>query len=76
MEERKIGLHYNVFQSLKEQIEAQNYKCKNIQLYDDLKTSILKLYLHNILTESMKNDAIKRLHKQIVSDIRKENSEV
>jgi hypothetical protein len=76
MEERKIELHYNVFKSLKEQIEEQDCKCKNIELYDDFKTSIFTLYLHNILTESMKNDAIKRLHKQIVSDIRKENSEV
>ena len=28
-----IEIHYNFFETIKEQLKKQNYKCKNINLY-------------------------------------------
>ena len=64
-----IEIHYNFFETIKEQLKKQNYKCKNINLYDKAKDSIIYLYVHNILTDSEKEKCINKLHKQILKDI-------
>lgn len=73
MDDRKITLHYNIFDTLEEQLISQNYKCFNIKEYDETKDNILKLWFGNYLTDSEKDKCLNRLHKKIVADIRKEN---
>ena len=67
--EKRIELHYNVFETLQEQIEKQKYKCKDIEIYDKAKDSILYLYIHSIITENEKDKLIKKLHKEIIKNI-------
>ena len=68
----EIELHYNVFETLQEQIEKQKYKCNDIEIYDKAKDSILLLYIHGIITDSEKDKFINKLHKEIIKDIREE----
>lgn len=73
MNDRKITLHYNIFDTLEEQLISQNYKCSKIKEYDETKDNILKLWFGNYLTDTEKDKCLNRLHKKIVTDIRKEN---
>ena len=66
---KEIVMHYNAFETIKEQIEKQGLKLKDIEHYEQEKFCIIYLYLHNILTESEKDKCIKRLHKEIVKKV-------
>lgn len=74
-EKRMIEIHYNAFDSIKLQIAKQKYKCKDVELFDKLKDSIIFLYVHNILTDDEENKCFNKLQKQIVKSIRKENKQ-
>ena len=69
---QEIELHYNVFETLQEQIEKQKYKCNDVEIYDKAKDSILFLYIHGIITDSEKDKFINKLHKEIIKNIREE----
>ena len=66
----EITIHYNAFQTIKEQI-PEGYEVKDIDYLEDLKTCILKLYINGILTESQESSALKRLHKQVMKNLRR-----
>ena len=75
MEEDKriIEIHYNVFETLEEQLKAQNYKGSDLETFEITKNNILYLWFNNILTNNEKDKCINKLHKQIITKIRKEN---
>lgn len=66
----EITIHYNAFQTIKEQI-PEGYEVKGIDYLEDLKVCILKLYVNDILTESQENNVLKRLHKQVMKNLRR-----
>ncbi len=67
-----IEIHYNAFQTIKEQIPKE-YEVKDIELLEELKDDIIMLYVYNILTEKPKDDAIKRLHKQVIKNLKRKD---
>lgn len=67
-----IGIHYNAFQTIKEQI-PEGYEVKDIDYLEDLKLCILKLYINGILTESQEDSALKRLHKQVMKKLKRKD---
>ena len=69
----EIEIHYNAFQTLAEQLK--DYEVKDIENLDNLKYYVFYLYLHDILTESQKDTAIKRLHKQVIKSIKGKKAE-
>lgn len=73
--ERMIEIHYNAFETLEEQLKAQNYKCSDLETFEITKNDILYLWFHNILTDGEKDKCINKLHKQIITRIRKENKD-
>lgn len=73
--ERMIEIHYNAFETLEEQLKAQNYKCSDLEIFEQAKNNILYLWIYNILTDSEKDRCIHKLHKQIIKRIREENNE-
>lgn len=73
--ERMIEIHYNAFETLEEQLKAQNYKCSDLEIFETAKNDILYLWFHNILTDGEKDKCINKLHKQIITRIRKENKD-
>lgn len=66
---KQISIHYNVFQTIGEQI-SNEYEVQEIELLEKLKEDIFMLYIHDILTESQKDTAIQRLNKKVVKNIR------
>lgn len=67
-----IEIHYNAFQSIKEQIK--DYKCKDIEIFEKARIYIFYLYIQGFITDSEKNKACNRLHKKIINAIIKENN--
>lgn len=65
-----LEIHYNAFQTIKEQI-PEGYEVKDIDYLEDLKVCILKLYINDILTESQEDKALRRLHKQVMKNLRR-----
>lgn len=66
---KAISIHYNVFQTIGEQI-SNEYEVQEIELLEKLKEDIFMLYIHDILTESQKDTAIQRLNKKVIKNIR------
>lgn len=67
----KIGIDYNVFETIEEQLKVQGYKCKDIQIYEKAKDSILYLWFHDFLTDVECDKSINKLHKKILKNIEK-----
>lgn len=63
-----MEINYSAFTTLKEQLE--DYEVLNLDLLEKLKTQIISLYLHNILTERQKDIAFNKLHKQVMENIK------
>ena len=66
---KAIELHYNAFESLELQIVRQGCQCKNIDIYEKAKDDILYLYVQGFLSESEKDRAFNRLHKEIIKEL-------
>jgi len=69
MEGKTIEIHYNAFETIEEQLKKQNYKCEEIDIFEQAKTSILYLYIQGFLTENEKDKSFNRLHKKIVKNL-------
>lgn len=67
----KIEIHYNAFETIEEQLKEQGFLCKDIELYEKAKDSILYLWFHSFLTDKEHDKAIDKLHKQIIKNIKK-----
>lgn len=67
-DKKQLGIHYNCFQSIKEQLDEQNMECKDIEQMEKLKDYIMYLYVHSIITEKEQDNACKRLHKLITKN--------
>lgn len=65
---KELGIHYNCFQTIKEQLDEQNMKCKDIEHMEKIKDNIMYLYVHSIITEKEKDNACNRLHKLITKN--------
>lgn len=66
---RTLELHYNVFMTIKAQLDEQGFTLKDIDLYEECKDDIIRLKFHGLLTECEKEKAIKRLHKKIANNV-------
>lgn len=66
---RTITIDYSVFKTIKEQI-PQNIELENIEMFEKLKNDIIGLYIHGILTESQKMNALFKLNKLIHKNIK------
>ena len=67
----KIEMHYNAFETIQEQLKEQGYLCKDIEIYEKAKDSMLFLWFHNFLTDGEHDKAIKKLHKKIIKNVEK-----
>ena len=65
----KIEIHYNAFETIKEQLKKQGYSCKDIELYEKAKNSILFLWFHSFLTNGEYDRTINKLHKEIIKNV-------
>ena len=64
----EIEIHYNAFQTLEEQLK--DFEVEDVEELDKLKYYIFYLYVHDMLTDSQKDTAIKRLHKRVIKSIK------
>ena len=64
----EIEIHYNAFQTISEQLK--DYEVEDVEELDELEYYIFYLWLHDILTDSQKDTAIKRLHKRVLKSIK------
>lgn len=64
----EIEIHYNAFQTLAEQLK--DFEVEDVEELDKLKYYIFYLYVHDMLTDSQKDTAIKRLHKRVIKSIK------
>lgn len=67
----QIAIYYNVYETIEEQLKAQGYKCKDIQIYEKAKDSIQYLWFHNFLTDVEHDKLINKLHKTILKNVEK-----
>lgn len=70
-EEKIIEIHYNAFSTIKEQLDAQHFKCSDIELYEKAKNNMLYLYIHGFMTDSEKDKVLNKIHKKLLKNIRK-----
>ena len=54
---------------LSEQCKEQGYELKNAEKWDDLVCCTVKLYIHNILTDSRYNECLNRILKMYKDDL-------
>lgn len=64
----EIEIHYNVFLTISEQLK--DFEVEDVEELDKLEYYIFYLYVHDMLTYSQKNIAIKRLHKRVLKSIK------
>ena len=64
----EIEIHYNAFQTISEQLK--DFEVEDVEELDKLEYYIFHLYLHDMLTDSQKDTAIKRLHKRVLKSIK------
>lgn len=69
----EIEIHYNAFQTISEQLK--DFEVEDVEELDKLEYYIFYLWLHNILTDTQKDTAIKRLHKQVIKSIKGKKAE-
>ena len=69
----EIEIHYNAFQTLEEQLK--DFEVEDVEELDKLKYYIFYLYVHDMLTDSQKDTAIKRLHKRVIKSIKGKKAE-
>ncbi len=67
----KIEIHYNAFETIEEQLKEQGYLCEDIKIYEKAKDSILYLCFHSFLSDKEYDNAISRLHKEIIKNVKK-----
>ena len=65
-EDKKMTLAFGVLSpKIGDQLEDQGLKIRNVDMYQSLADSIIKLKIHEIITGSMADKATKRLFKEI-----------
>lgn len=64
----EIEIHYNAFQTISEQLK--DFEVEDVEELDKLGYYIFYLYVHDMLTDSQKDTAIKRLHKRVLKSIK------
>ena len=64
----EIEIHYNAFQTISEQLK--DFEVEDVEELDKLEYYIFYLYVHDMLTDSQKDTAIKRLHKRVMKSIK------
>ena len=69
----EIEIHYNAFQTISEQLK--DFEVEDVGELDKLEYYIFYLWLNDILTDSQKDTAIKRLHKQVIKSIKGKKAE-
>jgi adenosine deaminase len=67
----EIEIHYNAFETIEEQLKEQGFLCKDIELYEKAKDSIMYLWVDGYLTESEWDKLINKLHKKIIKNVKK-----
>ena len=67
----KMEIHYNAFETIEEQLKEQGYSCKDVEIYEKTKDSIMYLWVHGYLTEAEWNKLLNKLHKKIIKNVKK-----
>ena len=67
----EIGIYYNAFETIEEQLKKQGYSCKDVEIYEKTKDSIMYLWIHGYLTETEWNKLLNKLHKKIIKNVEK-----
>jgi predicted DNA-binding transcriptional regulator len=69
-ENRKMTLNFGAISpKIEDQLKDQGLKIRNVAMYQSLADSIVKLKIHEIITKSMVDKAIKRLFKEIEKEV-------
>ena len=62
MEEDKriIEIHYNAFETIEEQLKAQNYKCSDLDIFETAKDDILyfEIDINGMSEENVEKDQV------------------